>query len=424
VGFVKNHVLKEFKDSQKVPHSQAASEHWATRRSALTEWSKKTYPLSYEEGFELLTTALAKSTLDVGKGLPQSHHQPSKISIEEFSNLLFLMGRPHESASLSPPLFTPSSLVDSLHVTVQMFICSMAKNQKRSTGDALAGYVRFTCNRLKINFGPWSVGGFPASGITRGKIVDRIAVPTIWMKFGQAPPPGMEVPQALMTNGDAVGYRLHMEKHRAINGDCRAEWTAGGVSLTDLSTFFKRTVNPNDLSLEAAGVGPNTNKLVLDTYEWVLKIFDIQNKVHQLVLFTAILFSKARPFIGWPSDAKIGAPIYDRENRNIEAQNLVWARYMCHLQWTDGRSGQNSLSEGQAFITMFVAYFLAYAGDDLTWSPLLNEILNGSGKLTGPWVSKQSGSLSYPSYFFVNLQTHKPRTQMVSVYQFHSNPSG
>jgi len=72
---------------------------------------------------------------------------------------------------------------------------------------------------------------------------------------------------------------------------------------------------------------------------------------------------------------------------------------------------------------MFVAYFLAYAGDDLTWLPLLNKILNGSGKLTGPWVSKQSGLSSYPSYF-VNLQTHKPRTQMVSVYQFHSNLSG
>lgn len=199
----------------------------------------------------------------------------------------------------------------------------MGNVQKNST-DAFTGYVHFACNWLKINFGPWSAGGFPSTGTTRGKVVDRITVPTVWMQFGKSPPEGLEVPAALMTQGEAVGYQLRMAKHRAVNSDCRAEWDAGEASLSDLSAFFKRKVNPRDSSLEAAGVGLKINQFVRDTYEWANKIFDINNPTHHLVLFTAILFSKAQPFIGWPSDAKNTAPIYDRQNGN-QAQSLVLA---------------------------------------------------------------------------------------------------
>lgn len=391
VELVKNHVLKGYKEFQDAPSSLSRTEHWAARRCALMDWSKKKFPLSYNEGYELLTTALSETPEAIGKGLPQNHQK--SISIEEFGQLIFTMGRPHNPAGLSPPIFRSSSLSDSLRVTVQMFICSIGNNQHKTTSDAFAGYVRFACNVLKINFGPWSLGGFPRIAGMRKEDVDRVVVPNVWITFGKPPPPGLEVPAALMTNADAVGRRLRIVKHRTINSDCRAEWTASDIGLGDLSIFFKRTVNPQDFSVDVAGVDTKTHELIRETYEWANKLFDIKNPVHHLVLFTAILFSKAQPHIGWPSDAKIGAPIFDRQ-KNVDAQTLQLARYICRLPWCDGRTSKNKLSDGDAFIPIFITYFLAYAGDDQTGSPLL-QAMDGIERIPPAWGSKHSELSNY-----------------------------
>lgn len=421
VHLVSEHVIKDVKSRLSMGASATANAYSAERRAAIGQWSKSQFPLSYGEGFELLSISLASTTMDVGKGLPFT--DPKHISIDEFCHLLFNMGKPNQPSALSPPLWRPSPLLDNLRVTVQMFICFVGKNipQNRTMSDIFTVYVKFACNKLKINFGPWSAGGFPGSGYTRGKTVDRKVVPTVWCGFGKPPAPGSEVPREMMDNDAAVGYKLRLAKHKAINLDTRAEWAASQILIGDFSIHFKRTINPTDLTLNAAGIDGSTSSKIREVYEWALMIFDINDPVHHLVLFTAMMFQKARPYLNWPTDAKVGAESFMKkkpsddleQDDDFETQRLHLCRYICQLPWLDGRSKGNIIKEGEPFIPVFVTYFLAYYLKDQ--SPLLKSNTTPPG-----WANKHSKlCLEYSAIQKLTV-IHFPRTQVFAPNQ--SNP--
>jgi len=396
VSMVTEHVLKDIKLQLTTGATAASNQFTAERKASIQTWSKGKYPLSYGDTFDALCKSLSHSVFDAGKGLQFT--EPRHISIEEFGHLLFSMGRPQHSATLSPPLWRPSSLVNTLRVTVQMFVCFIGKNlaQDRTLSDVFATYVKVACNRLKINFGPWSEGGFPGSGYVRGKTVDRKVVPTVWCGFGNPPAPGSEVPIGMMDNDEAVGYRLRIAKDRAIAVDTRADWTASKVLLGDYLVHFKRTINPTDFTAISAGINNKTSKPIRDIYSWAFNTFNISNPVHHLALFTAMLYQKARPYLNWPSDAKTGAgdlfhsrastPSSDAgaSSNDIHKERLIISRYVCQLEWCDGRTSKTALKEGDPFIPIFVTYFLAYFA--ASESPLLL----GEGKAPPGWADKHS----------------------------------
>jgi hypothetical protein len=384
VKFVKNHVITEFRRGHDKGGNAAAYLRMAERKSTITSWSNTKHPLSYREGFTALSLALGESQVEVAKGLKWT--EPEHISVHEFGQLLFNMGRPHNPAPLSPPLLHQSNLLDSLRITVQMFICFIGKQlpQNCTLADIFAGYIRFACNKLQINFGPWSAGGFPGSGYVRGKKHDRVVVPTTWCGFGKAPDPGSQVPFEMLNHEQALGYQLRMEEHRVVTRDTRAVWVTGEVMMDDLPTYFKRTINPSDLTLAEAGINKTTSDVVRNIYEWALQTFNINNPVHHLVLITAILYAKARPYLAWPEDAKARVP--NVEHENAAKQKLIASRYICQLDWCDGRTEKNPLKEGGPFIPIFVTYFMAYAGGGGdSKSPLQTR-----GKIPPAWSSKHS----------------------------------
>jgi hypothetical protein len=388
VEMVTEHVLKDVNSRLKRNPSRASHEFAAQRRSSVREWSITKFPLSYGDGFQQLTQALAISTVDVGKGL--SFTQPEHISIEEFGRLLFDMGRPNQPVALSPPLWRTNLLLDTLRVTVQMFVCSVGQNvpQNRTMSDIFTAYVKVACGTHKINFGPWSAGGFPGSGSVRNKKVDRVVVPTVWCGFGSSPAPGLAGPVELMDNDQAVGYKLRMANHRAINNDTRAEWTANQIVMGEFPIHFKRTINPSDLTTAVAGIDDRTSPIVREVYEWVVQQFNINNPVHHLVLITAMLFQKARPYLDWPGDAKTGAgelirSFEEDDDDDANRQKLRLSRYICQLDWCDARTDKNVLKEGEPFIPTFVVYFLAYYHED---SPFHNHI----GAVPPGWTQKHS----------------------------------
>ena len=179
----------------------------------------------------------------ISSGLPFTN--PKHISIDKFCHLLFDMGKPNQPSALSPPLWRPSPLLDNLRVTVQMFICFIGKNipQNRTMSDIFTTYVKVACNKLKINFGPWSARGFPGSGYTRGKTVDQKVVPTVWCGFRKPLALDSEAPLEMMDNNAAVGYKLRLAKHKAIDLDTRAEWVASQILIGDFPIHFKQTIN-------------------------------------------------------------------------------------------------------------------------------------------------------------------------------------
>jgi hypothetical protein len=107
--------------------------------------------------------------------------------------------------------------------------------------------------------------------------------------------------------------------------------------MDELQIYFKRTINPTDFSLTAAGITENTSEPVQDVYKWVLQMFNINDPVHHLVLITAILFTKARPYLAWPENAKDKIPDVD-QLANVNARKLIMSRYIYQLDWCDGRT--------------------------------------------------------------------------------------
>jgi hypothetical protein len=116
-------------------------------------------------GFQQLTKVL----VDVGKGL--SFTKREHISIEEFGCLLFNMGPLNQPAALSPALWRTSTFLDTLCITVQMFVCSVKENvpQNHTMSNIFTAYVKVACGTHKVNFGPWSARGFPGSRNVRKK---------------------------------------------------------------------------------------------------------------------------------------------------------------------------------------------------------------------------------------------------------------
>lgn len=386
VDLVKDHLTKEFQRQQDRGGSAASYQRMAERKSSVMSWSTQEYPLSHEgDCFALLSFALAESSIESVKGLRWT--TPRQITIIQFGQLLYNMGRPHNPAPLSPPVFRKGTLLDRLRVTVQMFICFIGKNlpQNRTLVDIFVAYIRFSCNKLRINFGPWSAGGFPGSGYVRGKKHDCVVVPTIWCGFGKAPDQNSQAPFEMMNNEAALGYQMRMEQNRVISDDTRAPWATNEVLMDDLHIYFKQTINPSDLSLSEAGITEKTSLPIRDIYEWALSAFNIDDPVHHLVLFTAILYAKARPYLSWPEDAKGKAPNLDQFSDH-NAQKLGMSRYICQLEWCDGRTDKNPLKEGSPFIPVFVAYFMAYAGGrDGSKSPLQK-----MKRIPAAWSSKHS----------------------------------
>lgn len=403
VEVVVAHVKAEAKSAAGSSGSALCIIHSGSRRDAVIAWSRLEHPLSYDSNLipiQHLAKALTVWGSQTAPQVPWST-SPDKISIEEFAGLIFSMGDHQTRASLSPPLFRHGTLPETVAVVIRMFkevlaLKSAGIDSQKTVKSVFIGYMRWACNTKRINFGMWSEGGFPSDGKTRGRIVDRLTVPTRWIGFGKVPPPnGTPTGQLLLTSEEANNNTAGWLQETILT-DIRAQWTAAHVRYIDIGIYFARTINPVDFSATAAGImdGKSTPFLV-KCFDWANNEFQIHNKAHHLFLINAILYSKACPDLFWPQNAAeiLSKPDYlpdPVENRQIAAIG----HRVCELEWIDGITKRRQFRQRETLIPLFVLFCLLNYSKG---SPIANHDLvtvSDRKTLSGKFMSKRPISLA------------------------------
>jgi hypothetical protein len=330
-------------------------------------WAMHKHPLAYlGGGYERLVKALYADLMKVGEGLPWA--KPKQISIEEFALLLAKMEKPWNPAQFGPPVMKDKVFPYILCCCIAIFWSAKGDADDQVKTDLFINHVHHSADVLKINYVPWCAGFFPASGKTSGQAsIDRNVVASSWVTLS-GPTPHMRLPKHVFSSSEATGIALSTQKRLDMEADPRAGWRVSEIVLRDLGFYMNHRILPEEWDLKHASLPDHRNDLVTHTYNWVNDCIDLGDEVIWVVLYTAIIFSKAVPIIAHSQINTDSAPKFNNAQTNSlepAEQDSLLTQWVCNQPWSNASTGAR---DQEPFVIMFTILFLAFYFKD---SPLV-----------------------------------------------------
>jgi hypothetical protein len=235
--------------------------------------------------------------------------------------------------TIGRPLVRDGACYQALKVVVPkiMVLANVAENDRQQ---------KFTCAVLaqamdlaNVRFAPWSP---PPSGPGRPSIKP---VHDYWISLG-APP---KAPRGDLDPGQVAAHAMHLSEQSMVAADGNAAWRTSEFEISDMRKLLLGAKLPNDFR-----TAPQSSGYILDAFDWVQGAYDYRKATHRLVLFMAIIVSRALPAIHAPAGDIL-------KDAGDEASTLKLAR---ELPWVE-RPNQKGTSDRSAWIAMFVTFVLS-----------------------------------------------------------------
>jgi hypothetical protein len=341
----------------------------AQRRKALTRWSQLTrpfegtatatqdllyaiYPAPAKGGYELLKSDQSLTQ----QGLVELFYEVATGALKPTSPLL----AKGAAASL---------LVKAFHLTTQL---------SGNDGKEAVIKERF-CSSLLLAFQDQKVERLPGAQKTKPRAPNH----HFWIPLKISP----EQPQLLVERLEAGAQpQLHPE-HEA---ECRRRetWSTAEVQLNDVGDYIHHVNAPSDLNIQFAHITPNANnEYVIQTFEYILARFSMENPVHHLVLFKAIIFSK---LIKWLRHDKNPSSAIFKSKRDA-GQDWVLSDFIRCSGWLLSGELRNGAVKGftdpSPFVVLVTVYTLALLDEN---SPLRKRMAIHNGAVGAAWTDKYS----------------------------------
>jgi hypothetical protein len=362
VKLVKSYVEGDIEINRKA--SMASFERTAHRTAALKKWVVMSKPLGYD-AFVLLSQTLHSSDSDVAKGLPFSDQKC--ITIQEFANLLYIMGRPDKPTTLGPPVIKEADFPQTLRSAVTYFRRHINKDD-RECKLAFSRHISTVTANMSINFCPWSKGLFPTNGSTSGRRVDRKIIATSWVTLGAPIPQAINLPMQTLTPQEVIGVKLHNVQRRVMIGDARASWSLSDItSLSCIPRFIDRQIMPSDWTLGHCSLPTDPDNLITRTYKAMDKLMDLSQPHIACVFWTSVIFMHAVPTVGHSQANSFPRPqppsaYLSRSDLNKQFTTF----YRRNTPWIMPKASANATSR-LPYPMMFTLGFLAWSEES---SPL------------------------------------------------------
>ncbi|KAH9913183.1 uncharacterized protein B0H18DRAFT_1126502 [Fomitopsis serialis] len=372
------------------------------RQKFLDRWMSASRPLSFTPGDTMaaLLMAITEDASTIGLGLPNPTHQ--QLSLREFVQHLYRMGRPTNPDTLQSPLANGGSAASVLRVAVNAMIAHAPRDMreetisptiKRMRSEALEKWVcRAFANavqELQIHFVP------AKSASTQGR-PGRWACAFSWETLGKADAQSdllrEQAIDAALTPVQINNRNALEASRRAANDHVHVKWSASATPLQDLGEAMRREKLPEEFELPPNVLqlpGEPSAKYVRDTYTWVRRNFAHDNPVHKLALLCGIVISKVLPKVFYDEGAADAVLTGMTSSETIKIiRNLPWIAK--DGETDNGRGVETSYRRGASdpgpYLVGFVTAMIAFLEPE---SPLRQHfaVARALGK---PWTKRNS----------------------------------
>lgn len=370
---ITKHVSTSIKRSLK--HTDARiREHARKRKDILSQWQMDSHALSWNLSRSNEITSYAKLLIiltdDPNNRLTQLVHSSDSWTYTEVASHLIKM-----AMTPSSPTSAPVVLHGYFSHALPIAIAELQNHAPDdiSEQDFVTRIITIMMRKMQIHFLPWHRN---ASG--RGSR-PRTVQPDWWMMVNRNTT--YQIPQ---DNNISVEEASALSAATVANQSPAAPWTVP-EKLSEMGVFWKKTVLPEDWSLQAASLDNARrtpgHEYVWQTYEYVEQKYDGRHWSHHMALVWAILFSRVAPFLFFKKPDMFAR---DRDSRLItkDIRKFPWIR----------SSSQNhrGITAPRPYITMLSTYIIALQDPN---SPLSRHTKLHNNSLGLAWTDKHGKPL-------------------------------
>ncbi len=365
----------------------------AVKTSNLKKWLACKYQFNYKDQsyYHLIRALIADKDL-LPLGLP-------KGTVATMSRKNFVKEMLHQATKSKPaaPLLKKGPLLPLIQDASKEIarLCSILQATPQDKQSWTMDALLFAVQDAQILFAPWiplpnTHGGRPASKPSH----------LAWISFSTPPPPNTISSSSHLLRIDpaeVLTSQLSALSQRTQSDDANGHWSAVEIRLCDLPSIFHKTVPPDEWCIfyvtQAQQIygpkGTAADSLVSETYTWAFNVFDMNNPVHRLALYTSIIVSKMLPNIFNPfAGPRVPAPPLAKTATVPEILRSVREVDLCDVP-------RNGHGEAAPFIFMVTMYCIAWTYQE---SPLRKYVRNSSG-FGEPWANKHSTFHPFYSIF-------------------------
>ncbi|KAG9308132.1 hypothetical protein JVU11DRAFT_12486 [Chiua virens] len=337
-----------------------------TRKFELKTWLKSDNPLSYEDQFLNLLSAVSPARHDNNPipfsfQIPNGGRRPLSFFVQS------ILDGAHKRRA--PPFIQDGMFQHIMAAALdQMKEITWRQQQRRTPyvmatvgnvfmdDDDTSGNNMFRASltrvvgKMKVNHVPWSESRTAEEERRPGRPSSRI-VHTTWLPLGEAERERTQTG----SNGGMVRVRLNppqtrqtelvMSSQRIAHDDPRTSWSACRHRLSDFHKVLHKRSLPTEWNLSHVSNTPFSKSV----YEWVKANYDpTSNPLHAIAMFIALIYTGLTP--------KVFAPTTLNTSKHWSSVEL--ADFYAMMAWTE-RKNKRGAKQLEPFVTMASGFIIA-----------------------------------------------------------------